>query len=164
MALNDLWKKIIRDGGMSDLDEDEGEIYRPNRRPSQNSATVEEPEDFHLFRRPRAAAPMQPVTEDFREELPEDELIARPKFKRVNATGMKSAEQIVDLVCQRYIVLVSTEQVSDEALTPFRCYLAGAVRALKGHISPIDDENVFVSIEKFDVTPYLPQEEEEELL
>ena len=61
------------------------------------------------------------------------------------------------------LLLKNTEQVPDEILAPFRCYLAGAIRALDAHITALDDENVFISIEPFDATPYLPHDEQDDL-
>ena len=159
MALNDLWKKFIRD-------EDEGadeadSIYRPRKR-AEAPSLVDEPDDDMMSPRPaRTSRTMSDYDADELGIADPDEDASKPRFKRVMATGIKSAEHAVDLVCRKFVVLVNTEQVEDEALTPVRCYLAGAIHALGAHITPLDDENFFVSIEPFDASPYLPNDEEE---
>ena len=162
MALNDLWKKFISD---TDAGEDEGSYYRPRQKMGTPSL-VDEPDD-DAFRAPktRTAPSRMPVANDFDALLDDEDdgyaaPASKPRFKRVVATDLKSAEHIIDLVCQKFIVLVNTEGVADDALVAFRCYIAGAAQALKAHINPLDDENVFVSIEPFDITPYLPAQDD----
>ena len=160
MALNDLWKKFIRD---EDADmEDEGDYYRPRKKMTAPSL-IDEPDD-DAFRAPktRTGASRMARANDFDDILDDDTYTApaAPRFKRVMATGINSAKHAIDLVCQKYVVLVNTEGVADDALVPFRCYIAGAVQALNAHINPLDDENVFVSIEPFDITPYLPAQDD----
>lgn len=158
MAFNDFWKKFIRD---EENENDDDVVYYRPRKKAEPATMVDEPDD-DMFRSPKApAAPrMMDDYDDLGEEDP-DETLGKPRFKRVAATGIKSAEHAVDLVKRKFVVLVNTEDVSDEALTAFRCYLAGAVRALDAHVTPLDDENVFVSIEPFDATPYLPHDEQD---
>lgn len=159
MASNSFWKKFIRNISGVENEDDEAEYYHPPKAGEKDS--VEEPEE-KLFRRGPQAEPSRTKTEE-PEDFLEDEIPSKqPKFKRVVATGLKSAEHVVDLAMEKYVVLVNTENVKEEVLPGFRCYLAGAVRAMKGHIQPIDDENVFISREEFDVTPFLPKEENEE--
>ena len=158
MSLNDLWKKFIRD---EEETEEDAVYYRP-RKKQETATLIDEPDD-DMFRSPKgAAARMADDYDDFGDELGEG--TGKPRFKRVAAVGIKSAQHAVDLICRKYVVLVNTEQVPDEALTPVRCYLAGAIRALGAHITPLDDENSFISIEPFDATPYLPRDEQDELL
>ena len=161
MSLNDLWKKFIRDED-ENMDGEDAVYYRPRKR-AEAATLVDEPDD-DMFRTPksRVAARVADSYDDLGEE-DFDDSTGKPRFKRVTATGIKSAEHAVDLICRKYVVLVNTEEVSDEALTPFRCYLAGAVRALDAHVTPLDDENVFISIEPFDATPYLPHDEQDTL-
>lgn len=152
MGLSDFFKKFVRDD--LDGDDEADTIYHPfGRNHRSGVASEEEPEEQkpQMVRRPAAPTPDE-----------EDEPAETTRCKRVAATGIKSAEHAVDLLCRRYVVLVNTEAVKDETLPVFRAYLAGAVRAVHGHINPIDDENVFISIEDFDVTPYLPREGSEE--
>ena len=163
MALNDLWKKFISDNGES---EDESSYYRPRQKMGSTPSLVDEPDD-DAFRAPktRTAPSRAPIANDYDALLDdEDDAYAapasKPRFKRVVATDLKSAEHASDLVCQKFIVLINTESMSDAKLVPFRCYIAGAVQALKAHITPLDDENVFVSIEPFDATPYLPAQDD----
>ena len=163
MALNDLWKKFIRDDEV-DPDVDDGmstSFYKPRQKPAAASL-IDEPDDDIFAAKPGTSARMMDEYDDLGDEDP-DESLGKPRFKRVAATGIKSAEHAVDLVKRKFVVLVNTEAVSDETLTAFRCYLAGAVRALDAHVTPLDDENVFVSIEPFDATPYLPHDEQDEL-
>ncbi len=163
MALNDLWKKFIRDDEVVDGDDDT--YYRP-RQKNNVPSLVDEPDD-DTFRAPktRTSASRMPTANDYDALLDdEDDSYAapasKPRFKRVMATDLKSAEHIIDLVCRKFIVLVNTEGVTEGKLVPFRCYIAGAVQALNAHITPLDDENVFISIEPFDATPYLPAQDE----
>jgi hypothetical protein len=158
MALNDLWKKFIRD----EETEDEADYYRPRKKAAAPSL-IDEPDD-DAFRAPktRTGASRMARANDFDDILDDDSYTAAsaPRFKRVMATNLNSAKHAIDLVCQKYIVLINTEGVADDALVPFRCYVAGAVQALNAHINPLDDENVFVSIEPFDITPYLPAQDD----
>ncbi len=160
MALSDLWKKFIRDDAPADDGEDS--YYRP-RKKADAPSLIDEPDD-DAFRAPktRTGASRYARGNDYDDELGfEDTAYAsKPRFKRVAVSTIKTAEHAIDLVCQNYIVLVNTEQVSDEMLTPIRCYIAGAVRALNAHITALDDENVFVSIEPFDATPYMPAQDD----
>ena len=161
MALNDLWKKFIRD---EDENAEESETYYRPRKKAQAPSLVDEPDD-DMFRTPSARTSRMANDYDDADlgiEEPGDST-GKPRFKRVLATGIKSAEHAVDLVCRKYVVLVNTEDVPDEALTPVRCYLAGAIQALDAHITPLDDENFFISIEPFDATPYLPHDEQDAL-
>lgn len=158
MSLNDLWKKFIRDE--DEMEDEETVYYRPRKK--QEAATLIDEPDDDMFRSPKGgAARLVEDYDEFGDEL--DDSTGKPRFKRVAATGIKSAEHAVDLICRKYVVLVNTEQVPDEALTPVRCYLAGAIRALGAHITPLDDENSFISIEPFDATPYLPHDEQDDL-
>lgn len=163
MALNDLWKKFIRDDEVVDGDDDT--YYRP-RQKTGAPTLVDEPDD-DAFRAPKAKAssPRLQKANNYDDLLDdEDDTYAapasKPRFKRVMATDLKSAEHAIDLVCRKFIVLVNTEGVADSKLVPFRCYIAGAVQALKAHITPLDDENVFISIDPFDATPYLPAQDD----
>lgn len=160
MALNDLWKKFIKD---EDADmEDEADYYRPRKKAAAPSL-IDEPDD-DAFRAPktRTGASRMARANDYDDILDDDSYTApsAPRFKRVMATNLNSAKHAIDLVCQKYIVLINTEGVADETLVPFRCYIAGAAQALGAHINPLDDENVFVSIEPFDITPYLPAQDD----
>ncbi len=163
MAFNDLWKKFIRDEEVDTDMEDSARFYTP-RKKATTASLVDEPDDdiFAASPKTRNTGRMTDDYDDLGEEDP-DESLGKPRFKRVTATGIKSAEHAVDLVKRKYIVLVNTEGVSDETLVGFRCYLAGAIRALDAHITPLDDENVFISIEPFDATPYLPHDEQDEM-
>ncbi len=153
MGLSDFFKKFVRD----DLEDDEADtIYHPFGRNNRSGAAEEEEPEEQKPQMVRRSATPAPAAE----EPEETENVTR--CKRVVATGIKSAEHAVDLLCRRYVVLVNTEAVKDEVLSAFYAYLAGAVRAVHGHINPIDDDNVFISIEDFDVTPYLPREDAEE--
>jgi hypothetical protein len=164
MALNDLWKKFIRDDEV--VDGDDAAYYRP-RQKTGAPTLVDEPDD-DTFRTPkmRTAATRMPTANNDYDALLDDEddtyaaPASKPRFKRVIATDLKSAEHVIDLVCSKFIVLVNTEDMADSKLVPFRCYIAGAVQALGAHITPLDDENVFISIEPFDATPYLPAQDE----
>lgn len=168
MALNDLWKKFIRDDEPADNDED-ASYYRPRKKDAAPSL-VDEPDD-DAFRAPktRTGASRMATANDYDDliDLEDDSYnntVSKPRFKRVMATDLKSAEHAIDLVLRKYVVLINTEEVADAKLVPFRCYIAGAVQALNAHITPLDDENVFVSIEPFDATPYLPAQDESEEL
>ena len=163
MALNDLWKKFIRDDEI--VDGDDATYYRPRQKMGTPSL-VDEPDD-DAFRAPkmRTAATRVPTANDFDTLLDEEDdayaaPASKPRFKRVLATDLKSAEHAIDLVCSKFIVLLNTEGLSDSKLVPFRCYIAGAVQALNAHITPLDDDNVFISIEPFDATPYLPTQDD----
>ena len=163
MALNELWKKFIRDDEAANGEDDT--YYRP-RQKSGTPTLIDEPDD-DIMRAPKAkvTSPRLQKANDY-ESLLDDEddtyvaPASKPRFKRVMATDVKSAEHVVDLVCRKFIVLVNTEGLSDAKLVPFRCYIAGAVQALNAHITPLDDENVFISIDPFDATPYLPAQDE----
>ena len=159
MGLNDFWKKFIRD---EEPEGDDDVVYYRPRKKAEPATMVDEPDD-DMFRSPVAPAATRIVDEydDLGEEDPDEAPVGKPRFKRVAATGIKSAEHAVDLVKRKFVVLVNTEEVADDVLTAFRCYLAGAVRALDAHVTPLDDENVFVSIEPFDASPYLPHDEQE---
>ncbi len=162
MSLNDLWKKFIRDEETDADTDDTVNYYKPRKR-AVPATLVDEPDD-DIFSAPAARRAGRPVDDyDDPDDTDPDEGAGKPRFKRVAATGIKSAEHAVDLMCRKYVVLVNTEKVADEALAPFRCYLAGAIRALDAHITALDDENVFISIEPFDATPYLPHDEQDEL-
>ena len=161
MALNDLWKKFIRDDA-ADMDDD-ADYYRPRKKNTPPSLVDEPDDDAFRSTKTRLGASRLARANDYDDMLDEDDdygAPVSPRFKRVMATGIKSAEHAIDLVCQKYVVLINTEQVSDAVLVPFRCYIAGAAQALGAHINPLDDENVFVSIEPFDITPYLPAEDD----
>ena len=159
MSLNDLWKKFIRDE--DDMMDDEDTVYYRPRKKQEAATLIDEPDD-DMFRSPKTAASrMADDYDDYGDDL--DDSTGKPRFKRVAVTGIKSAEHAVDLICRKYVVLVNTEEASDEKLTPIRCYLAGAIRALDAHITPLDDENSFISIEPFDATPYLPHDEQDDL-
>lgn len=163
MALNDLWKKFISDNG--DTDEDANAYYRPRQKMGSQSL-VDEPDD-DAFRAPkmRTSASRIPTANDYDDMLGDDDdaytaPASKPRFKRVVATDLKSAERAVELICQNFIVLINTESMTQAKLIPFRCYIAGAVQALGAHITPLDDDNVFVSVEPFDATPYLPTQDD----
>jgi hypothetical protein len=165
MAINDIWKKFVREDETAE-DTDDGANYYVPRKKAEPASLIDEPDD-DLFAAPTKTAgrPAARVADDY-DDLGEDdpdEPAGKPRFKRVAATGIKSAEHAVDLMCRKYVVLVHTDEVPDEALTPVRCYLAGAIRALDAHITALDDENVFISIEPFDATPYLPRDEQDEM-
>jgi|GEM_PF-2529150 len=169
MALNDLWKKFIKD---DESESDESATYYRPRKKATAPSLVDEPDD-DAFRAPktRTGASRVATSNDYDDLSDEVDDVyddgasaSKPRFKRVMATDLKSAEHAIDLVLRKYVVLVNTEGVSDAKLVPFRCYIAGAVQALGAHITPLDDENVFVSIEPFDATPYLPAQDETEEL
>ena len=169
MALNDLWKKFIKDDEVED--DESATYYRPHKK-NEAPSLVDEPDD-DAFRAPKTrtgstrmatANDYDDLSDDIDEVYADSASTSKPRFKRVMATDLKSAEHAIDLVCRKYVVLVNTEEVADAKLIPFRCYIAGAVQALNAHITPLDDENVFVSIEPFDATPYLPAQNETEEL
>jgi hypothetical protein len=162
MALNDLWKKFIRDEQPA---EDENSSYYRPRKKAEAPSLVDEPDDdaFHAPKT-RVGAVRMAEGNDYNDLIDEEPAFgqapAKPRFKRVMVSNIKSAEHAVDLVVQNYIVLVNTEQATDEMLVAVRCYIAGAIRALGAHITALDDENAFVSIAPFDATPYLPAQDE----
>jgi hypothetical protein len=163
MALNDLWKKFISEN--DDGGEEESSYYRP-RQKAGTPTLVDEPDD-DIFRSPKAktTGPRLTKANDYDTMLDdEDDTYAapasKPRFKRVIATDLKSAEHAVDLIRSKFIVLINTEGLTNAKLVPFRCYIAGAVQALNAHITPLDDDNVFVSVEPFDATPYLPAQDD----
>ena len=162
MSLNDLWKKFIRDEE-TEVDADETVNYYKPRKRAMPATLVDDPDD-DIFSS-SASRNAKGLTDDYDDldDTDPDEGAGKPRFKRVAATGIKSAEHAGDLMCRKFVVLVNTEQVPDEVLAPFRCYLAGAIRALDAHITALDDENVFISIEPFDATPYLPHDEQDDL-
>ena len=162
MSLNDLWKKFIRDEEADADTDDTATYYKPRKRAVPATLYDEPDDDAFSTQAPRRAVRLTDDYDDLDDTDP-DEGAGKPRFKRVAATGIKSAEHAVDLMCHKYVVLVNTEQVPDEALVPVRCYLAGAIRALDAHITALDDENVFISIEPFDATPYLPRDEQDVL-
>ena len=164
MALNDLWKKFIRDDAPAE--EEEASYYRP-RKKAEAPSLIDEPDD-DAFRAPKTRTGSIRVADgnDYDDLIDEEPAFvqapAKPRFKRVLVTNIKTAEHAVDLIVSKYVVLVNTEQASDEMLVAIRCYIAGAIRALGAHITPLDDENSFISIEPFDATPYLPAQDEAE--
>jgi hypothetical protein len=162
MTLNEIWKKFIRDEENDNDTDDTASYYKPRKR-AVPATLVDEPDD-DIFSSPasRTVGRMSDEYDDLDDTDP-DEGAGKPRFKRVAATGIKSAEHAVDLMCRKYVVLVNTDEVPDEALSPVHCYLAGAIRALDSHITALDDENVFISIEPFDATPYLPRDEQDEM-
>ena len=168
MALNDLWKKFIKDEEADN--EENATYYRPHKKNAAPSL-VDEPDD-DAFRAPKTrtgasrvatANDYDDLSDDINDVYEDSASVSKPRFKRVMATDLKSAEHAIDLVLRKYVVLINTEGVTDAKLVPFRCYIAGAVQALGAHITPLDDENVFVSIEPFDATPYLPHDEQDDL-
>lgn len=162
MALNDLWKKFIRDD--EPTEDEDASYYRPHKK-NEAPSLIDEPDD-DAFRAPkmRTGAVRMANDNDYDDLIDEEPAFgqapAKPRFKRVMVTNIKTAEHAVDLVVSKYVVLVNTEQASDDMLLPVRCYMAGAIRALGAHITPLDDENSFISIEPFDATPYLPAQDE----
>ncbi|MBO5898091.1 MAG: hypothetical protein J6R04_03675 [Clostridia bacterium] len=165
MAINDIWKKFVREDETAE-DTDDGANYYVPRKKAEPASLIDEPDD-DLFTVPaktasRPAARAADDYDDLGEDDP-DEPAGKPRFKRVAATGIKSAEHAVDLICRKYVVLINTSSVPKEALVNVQCYLAGAIRALDAHITPLDESNYFVSIESFDASPYLPHEEQDVL-
>ena len=162
MALNDLWKKFIRDD--EPTEDEDASYYRPHKK-NEAPSLIDEPDD-DAFRAPkmRTGAVRMANDNDYDDLIDEEPAFgqapAKPRFKRVMVTNIKTAEHAVDLVVSKYVVLVNTEQASDDMLLPVRCYMAGAIRALGAHITALDDENAFVSIAPFDATPYLPAQDE----
>jgi len=163
MALNDLWKKFISEN--DDGGEEESSYYRP-RQKAGTPTLVDEPDD-DIFRSPKAktTGPRLTKANDYDTMLDDEDdtyvaPASKPRFKRVIATDLKSAEHAVDLIRSKFIVLINTEGLTNAKLVPFRCYIAGAVQALNAHITPLDDDNVFVSVEPFDATPYLPTQDD----
>jgi hypothetical protein len=162
MTLNEIWKKFIRDEENDNDTDDTASYYKPRKRAVPATLVDEPDDDIFSSSASRTIGRMSDEYDDLDDTDP-DEGAGKPRFKRVAATGIKSAEHAVDLMCRKYVVLVNTDEVPDEALTPVRCYLAGAIRALDAHITALDDENVFISIEPFDATPYLPRDEQDEM-
>ena len=161
MALNDLWKKFIRDDA-ADMDDD-ADYYRPRKKNTPPSLVDEPDDDAFRSTKTRLGASRLARANDYDDMLDEDDdygAPVSPRFKRVMVTNIKTAEHAVDLIVSKYVVLVNTEQASDEMLVAVRCYIAGAIRALGAHITPLDDENSFISVEPFDATPYLPAQDE----
>ena len=163
MALNDFIKKLIKEE-----EEDESATYYRPRKKNEAPSLVDEPDD-DAFRAPKtrtgasrvaAANDYDDLSDDINDVYADSASVSKPRFKKVMATDLKAAEHAIDLVMRKYVVLVNTEGVADAKLVPFRCYIAGAVQALGAHITPLDDENVFVSIEPFDATPYLPTQDD----
>ena len=166
MAINDIWKKFVREDEAVEDTDDSDNYYVP-RKKAESATLIDEPDD-DLFAAP-AAKPVTPRPaarpaavnndyDDFGEDDP-DEPAGKPRFKRVAATGIKSAEHAVDLIRSKFVVLINTEAVPDEAMVNVQCYLAGAIRALDANITPLDESNYFVSIAPFDASPYLPHDE-----
>ncbi len=159
MALSELWKKFIRDEEPAD---DDASYYRPRKKANAPSLIDDPDDDTFRARGKRVGASRAAQANDYDDELSYDdgyEPVGKPRFKKVTATGIKSAEHVVDLVLEKFVVLVNTRNVPDTSLSAFRCYIAGAVRALGAHITPLDDENVFVSIAPFDASPYMPADD-----
>lgn len=169
MAINDIWKKFVREEETAEEIDDDASYYVP-RKKAEPATLVDEPDD-DLFALPSksaprpAARPTAPVNDDY-DDLGEDdpdEPAGKPRFKRVAATGIKSAEHAVDLIRSKFVVLINTDAVPAEAMVNVQCYLAGAIRALNANITPLDESNYFVSIEPFDASPYLPHDENDAL-
>lgn len=164
MALNDLWRKFIRDNDDDEFGESV-QLYQPNRKPAAAPAVDEPDNDFFTSTSSTTARRPQGRPTDDYDELDEEDpdTVAAPRIKQISATGLGSADRVVELIKRNFVVLVNTENVPDELLTNFQCYLAGAIRALDATTTPIDDFNVFISIVPFDATPFLPNDEQDEL-
>ena len=163
MAITDILKKIVRTEDT--IEEDGANYYRP-RQKAAPATIIDEPDDdlFTAAKKTSARAAVRAADDydDLDGDDP-DELIGKPRFKRVMATGVKSAEHAVDLALRKYVVLVNVDSVPADALANVQFYLAGAIHALDAHVTPLDDTNYFISLEPFDASPYLPHDEQDSL-
>ncbi len=162
MAISDILKKFVR--ADETTEEDDGARYYRPRQKAAPATLVDEPDDDMFVGAPQRTATRNARVNDDYDDLEgddPDEIIGKPRFKRVLATGVKSVEQAVDLVKRKYVVLINVDAVSADSLVNVQFYLAGAIHALEAHVTPLDETNYFVSIEPFDASPYLPHDEQD---
>lgn len=171
MAMGNLLKWLIRDD-TAKADENDDVYYHPNRR--REESLVEEPENvteddsfqtLRVKKSPLSVEPddgevsdldFAPLSDEAQEPDPETNV----RFLALD--GIAAVQNAVDLMLEGRVVLVNFDQMEVEDVTAGQCYLAGAIHAVHGHITPVDDSNAFISIDEFDVTPYLPDEDEED--
>jgi FtsZ-interacting cell division protein YlmF len=161
MGLKDLLKKVIDvydDDTMAADGFDDDTVYTPKANADDELA------DAPVRPAPArpAAAPAAPTTESAVEEPApvapvqvEVEAPKKPRFKKLIATRLKSAEQAIALAKEGFIVVVDATALAPNVLENMQYYLAGAVYALGAHIYPVQ-ENIFVfSIEEFDAEAFM---------
>ena len=158
MGLKDFLKKVIDvydDDTMAADGYDDDTVYTPKS--NADDELAEAPAPARPVPARPAAAPEAPAAE----EAPaapvqiEVEEPKKPRFKKLIATRLKSAEQAITLAKEGNIVIVDTTAVAPNVLANMQFYLAGAVYALGAHIYPLQ-ENLFIfSIEEFDVAAFM---------